>query len=272
MIWLVMIVLLPFGVQAQDSDVEEAADSTVVADTLAVSEDETDAGTFEKHTRQQWMPVAAEPKLQDAKTRKFDQNKLNEYANTSDYQYDIQQPSDRLSWWERFKAWLIEKLMSMFNSVPGGRDTRNTLFLVIAGALLIYAIIKFLGADPRSLFGRKPKSDELSLEEVETNIHSISFEEMIADAISKQQYKRAVRLFYLKSLKQMSDREWIEWQPYKTNYEYVRELKKSELTTDFRQVTYLFEYIWYGDFQLDQTSFKETENQFTNFEQKMKTV
>lgn len=262
-LWLTIWV--SFAAQAQDEDAEVVTDSVaMVADTVA--EDET----RNTHATQQWRPADAEPQFQDAKMRQFDQEKLNDYVNDSDYQYDLQQPSDRLSWWERFKMWLYQKIASLFSSVPGGKDTRNTILLIIAGALLVFAIIKFIGADPRSLFGRKAKSAELVGEEVETDIHSISFEEMIADAISKQQYKRAVRLFYLKSLKQLSDREWIEWQPYKTNYEYVRELKKSELSTDFRQITYLFEYIWYGDFHLDQNSFKETEQQFASFEQKLK--
>ncbi len=267
---LLAIIMLSFlATVAGRAQETESADSVQVA-VDSVAEEEADESAVSKHAQQQWRPIESEPQLQKAKKRTFDADKLNEYVNDRDYQYDLQQPSDRLSWWERFKSWLIQKLISLFESVPGGKTTRNTILYIIAGALLIYAVIRFIGANPRSLFGRKAKTTDLVAEEMEADIHSISFEEMIADAISKQQYKRAVRLFYLKSLKQLSDRDWIDWQPYKTNYEYVRELKKNELSNDFRQVTYLFEYTWYGDFHLDHESFKDTEKQFQDFEKKLK--
>jgi|GEM_PF-5423536 len=271
--WAVLVIsYILFLPVAQAQAAEVSTDSVRVDTAVGEQEPETDSGKMSRHVRQQWRPVQAEPQLQHARQRRFDREKLNEYANNSDYQYDLNQPSDRLSWWQRFKMWLYDKLAQMFESVPGGQNTRNRILLIIAGALLVYAILKFIGADPRSLFSRKAKANQVSLEEAEADIHTISFDDMIADAISKQQYKRAVRLFYLKSLKLLSDREWIDWQPYKTNYEYVRELKQNELSADFRQATYVFEYIWYGDFQLDQAAFAEIEKRFRDFEQELKMI
>ncbi|MDJ1480101.1 DUF4129 domain-containing protein [Cytophagaceae bacterium DM2B3-1] len=262
------VFLSTLNLQAQDTTIVKDA----VVDSVAIPATEED-NPISVHERQQWRPVVAEPQLQEAKLRKFDPDKLSDFVNNSDYQYDIKQPADRLSWWERFKAWLSELLNDLFRGygkIPGGDRTIKIIVIVISAGLLIFALIKFIGADPRSWFKRSAKTDELSLEDIENDIHSISFDEMIADAVAKQQHKRAIRLFYLKSLKQLSDRDWIDWQPYKTNYEYVKELKKNELLGDFKQLTYLFEYIWYGDFQLDAVSFKEAEQRFSGFEQKMR--
>lgn len=248
---------------------EAVVDSAVTAiDSLAGDEEAelSQEDLLKSHEKQKWRSVTTVPTLSQARPRTFNPDKLNDYANDSDYQYDLKQPDDRLSWWERFKEWLREIFRQMFDSVPGGEDTRDIILYIIAGALLVFAILKFIGADPRGLFGRKAASAELPVEEVEADIHSISFEDMIAEAVRNQQYKRAVRLFYLKTLKQLSDREWIDWRPYKTNYEYIRELKRNDLSGEFRQVTQLFEYIWYGDFPLNNNTFKDAENQFKNFE------
>ncbi len=238
-----------------------AADTSVVADSAVQRE------LLKKVSRQQWRSAKSDPGL-NQRQRVFDAQKLAGYRADSDYQYDRLSPPETLSWWQRLKNWLRELLgQTLFRQ--GSGDFWKTSAWIAAGILIAYAILKFIGADPRSLFARKPKSDNLSLDEAEANIHAISFDDMIAEATAKQQYKRAVRLFYLKSLKQLSDREWIDWRPYKTNYEYVRELKKNELDSDFKQVTYLFENVWYGDFQLNQNTFRETERQFKDFEQRI---
>ncbi len=258
-------ILFSLGLNAQTPE-PVAIDASVVADsTLGGAHREL----LETVLRQQWRSAKSDPGL-NQRQRIFDAQKLAEYRADSDYQYDRLSPPETMSWWQRLKSWLRELLGStLFRK--GSGSFWETFAWIVAGILIVYAILKFVGADPRSLFARKPQSGNLSLDEEEANIHAISFDDMIAEAIAKQQYKRAVRLFYLKSLKQLSDREWIDWRPYKTNYEYVRELKKNELDTDFKQVTYLFENVWYGDFQLNQASFQETERQFKDFERRINT-
>ncbi len=218
-----------------------------------------------------WRSVETDSVLNKAALHAFQKENLEKYLSDKDYLYDHNQPPERQSWWSRFLNWFFSKLGAVF--VPkGSGNTWRTILWVLAGVLVIFAIIKIVGADPRSLFARKPKSTDLSYTEDETDIHVIDFDALIAEAVSKQQYKRAVRLFYLKSLKQLSDREWIMWQPHKTNYEYVRELKNHAVATDFRQATHLFELIWYGDFQLTPASFSDTEKQFKELEKRINTM
>ena len=98
------------------------------------------------------------------------------------------------------------------------------------------------------------------------NIHELNFDQLIAEAIEKRYFRRAVRLFYLKSLKSMTDKNLIDWRPYKTNYDYQLELNKTPLEEPFSELTYLFNHVWYGNFELNEELFGDAKRQFLEFE------
>ncbi|MEO1589378.1 MAG: DUF4129 domain-containing protein, partial [Bacteroidota bacterium] len=61
-----------------------------------------------------------------------------------------------------------------------------------------------------------------------------------------------IRMYYLKGLQIMAERNIIQWQIQKTNQDYLREIRKSRkpLSERWRQLTYAFDYVWYGDLDL----------------------
>ena len=93
----------------------------------------------------------------------------------------------------------------------------------------------------------------------------MDFEERIKEAVNNRDYKLAVRLYYLKMLKLLSDKKIIDWQINKTNSSYVKEVKKINLHNQFEKITTIFEWIWYGEFPIDETSFVKVRNIFTEF-------
>jgi hypothetical protein len=69
----------------------------------------------------------------------------------------------------------------------------------------------------------------------------------------------------LKLLKKLTDNNLIKWQIDKTNRDYSIELSNSKYTNQFNQLSLVYEYIWYGDFKLNETIYKDTINQFNSF-------
>ena len=59
----------------------------------------------------------------------------------------------------------------------------------------------------------------------EDTIYGVDFPGGIAEALSRQDYREAVRLLYLQTLKQLSDAERIDWQLYKTPTQYLNEVR-----------------------------------------------
>ena len=85
----------------------------------------------------------------------------------------------------------------------------------------------------------------------EDTIYGVDFARGIADALSRSDYREAVRLLYLQTLKQLSDEKRIDWQLYKTPTQYVYEVRMPA----FRQLTNHFLRVRYGNFEATEALF-----------------
>ena len=85
----------------------------------------------------------------------------------------------------------------------------------------------------------------------EDTIYGVDFAERIADALARTDYREAVRLLYLQTLKQLSDGKRIDWQLYKTPTQYIYEVRLPA----FRQMTNHFLRVRYGNFEATETLF-----------------
>jgi len=57
----------------------------------------------------------------------------------------------------------------------------------------------------------------------------------------------------------------IEWLPDKTNSNYLYEIKNAEVKNQFSHLSYLYEYIWYGEFSINDREYQEAKTTFGNF-------
>ncbi|RFZ81201.1 DUF4129 domain-containing protein [Mucilaginibacter terrenus] len=181
-------------------------------------------------------------------------------------EFDYQQNYSGPSLWTRFWKWF----WSLFETSGGGKALGWFLIslkwlILIGGPLVIVLIIlKLTGIDPLSIFRRQPYTS-LAYSESEENIHEIDFDAEIEKAVSVNNYRLAVRLLYLRCLKQLSDSELINWQINKTNTNYINELTDNIQKDTFKQLTRQFEYAWYGDFLITAESYRKISQMFNNF-------
>jgi hypothetical protein len=216
-------------------------------------------------------PAGAEegPAQPPYRLRKFDARRVGEYLRDEDYAYDRDAVAEAPSLWFRFWSWVGDWLRDhIFRHVlrPGTEEYWEWGLYAMCALVIGWALLRLTGTDMRSLFYGKAKAGGLPFEENEANIHFIDFDKMIAEAVGQGQYRRAVRLFYLRTLKQLSDREIIDWRADKTNHDYLREWKRPDIEPGFRRLTTLFEYICYGDFGIDRDRFEQTQRAFQDFE------
>lgn len=74
----------------------------------------------------------------------------------------------------------------------------------------------------------------------------IDYAEALKQAFEQKDYRRAVRLRYLQILMTLEECGQIEWHVHKTNRSYAEEIQRRELRPAFDELTYIFEYVWYG--------------------------
>ena len=139
------------------------------------------------------------------------------------------------------------------------------ILMYVAIVALIIVLIYLVSKNTVSKSSRKITSDEIP-ELVEKDITEVDFDELIKRTAASGDYRKAVRLLYLESLKTLNHKKWINWKPYKTNYEYQLELSGTKLQSSFDRLTYNFEYIWYGHFDIDQAVYQQLERGFKDFQ------
>ena len=194
-----------------------------------------------------------------------DSKHLEAFRNDRDYQYsdDPQPPENPL---ERWLKELFSKFLKLFSFKSYESFWQYVIMAVVAGlALFLLYKTKVL----EYIFPSKKQSDATQYVVGQENIHEINFEEAISNALSTGDYRLAIRLQYLKILKLLTTRELIHWKPNLTNQSYVQELQKYPFHADFVELTKYFEFAWYGDFQINESGFKEMKDFSNSFQNKI---
>lgn len=177
--------------------------------------------------------------------------------------------------WDRFKEWLAGLFKNLFNftSDESAMNLVGIVLKVIAVLIVvgvIYLIVKVvMNKDGRWIFGKSSDGKIIRYEEVEKYLHRADFEKLIGDAIAAGEKRLCIRYYYLWLLKRMTDKQLIEWDIEKTNSDYHYEIKKPALREKFAYLSYLYDYIWYGEFELDKATFLKTK---ATFESALKSV
>jgi len=213
--------------------------------------------------------VPAQERIDSSKiqVKKFDAGAVNKFRTDKHFNYNEAQ--DDTSLWTRFWAWVWNKLFGWIKYTRYGGTVLEYVLIAAAVGLLIYVISKSLGIDPVKLWRGEARKVDVPYSESLENIHEINFDDEIEKAITQNNYRLAVRLLYLKCLKQLSDMQLIQWQIDKTNTAYIHELTDPGQQQTFKLITRQFEYVWYGNFGIDKQAFSNIDALFQDFKKQL---
>lgn len=135
----------------------------------------------------------------------------------------------------------------------------------ILGIVLIIAILGiilyFFNTNKGLLFNKKSHK-VLSEEYINENILEIDLKQLLNQAIKDQNKELVIRYQFLTFLKNLSSKNYIDWNPEKTNTDYFYEIKNKNLKTDFEYASYLYTYIWYGKYEVTDEIYKKATHHF----------
>ncbi len=92
--------------------------------------------------------------------------------------------------------------------------------------------------------------------DMETNdIFAINYQKEIDKAVGMNNYRLAVRLMFLRLLRNLSDKNIIQYKQDSTNFDYMMQLRSTGMYPDFFRLTRNYEYSWYGQFDIDKEKY-----------------
>lgn len=195
----------------------------------------------------------------------FNKNFKDKY-NDKPFIYEEKSPVKSL--WDRFEEWFIQWLKRNFDVQDGKNATTilgytvNTIAVILI-LLVIFLIVKaILNKEGTWIFGSKSDTSLIRYDEIEKNLHLVDFEKLIKESINSGEHRLSIRYYYLFLLKKMSEKQLIEWDVEKTNSDYIYEIKSPQLKANFEYLSYLYNYIWYGEFELSLQEFEKAKKAF----------
>lgn len=142
---------------------------------------------------------------------------------------------------------------------------RTLMWVIIIGAFAA-VVIWYLISGNILLVRRAPKKViNEEEEEISEDIFALNYEKEIQKAIANKNYRLAVRLMYLQTLKRLSEKNIIRYTHERTNSDYLTEIFNTRYYKDFFRLTRNFEYTWYGQFDLSGEAFSMMQDEFKQF-------
>lgn len=184
----------------------------------------------------------------------------------ADFIYEFKTPEKNA--WDRFKEWLADTLRNFFSFTNDEKsmDAAEMVLKTIAALIVIfviYLIVKSLmNKEGRWIFGRSSDTKIIHYDDIEKNLRLQDFEKLIVEAQQSGDKRLVIRYYYLWFLKKMTERQIIEWDIEKTNSDYFNEIKSPAAKDRFAYLSYLYDYVWYGEFELDDASYESTKTAF----------
>lgn len=189
----------------------------------------------------------------------------------SDGDFVYERNIENSGWWTRFKQWLSDLIKDLFNLNNAGQASKATdialkIGVVIIFLLVIYFIFKAVMNDEGTwVFGKSSDKKIIQIADIENNLQATDFIQLIAEAERDGNYRLAIRYYYLWLLKSLTKAEIIAYDVEKTNSDYFNEIASKPLKDEFLYTSYLYNYIWYGEFDVNEQQFTKAKTAFVKF-------
>ncbi|MFZ1452090.1 MAG: DUF4129 domain-containing protein, partial [Ferruginibacter sp.] len=210
-----------------------------------------------------------------------------ERADTSLYINDLTLSYDSIKNWRNLKAYAYTKYLdSLLKSIkkkeakkPPRPQTSilsrlfnsnivTVMLWSVAIAFVLFILYRLFLAE--GAFQRKSKLTraEAAVEE-EIITKESDFDALIRQSLQSGNYRHAVRYQYLRTLHLLAEKNMVQLAPDKTNFQYVSEIANRNHQQPFASLTLNYEYVWYGEFEIDKNIYDKIESNFRGFNQKI---
>jgi len=148
----------------------------------------------------------------------------------------------------------------------GSKLFRDVLWVIImagfAGIIVWYLVYSNVG-----FFARRDSAidtGENAPEETD-DIFSINYPLQIEKAGAAGNFRLAIRFLFLRLLRDLAQKNVIQYRQGKTNFEYLVQLHPTVYYKDFFRLVRHYEYAWYGKFEINSDTYNLVKKDFDGF-------
>ena len=173
-------------------------------------------------------------------------------SNEFDYKLNEAKPKDEpdLEW--------IYSILKIIDSI----NWENVMYAIL-GICFFIILFKLYRNGIIFNFKNNPKIEEdIHFDFIENNLQTIDLNQLIEQAKTNKNYRLAIRYYHYQNTQNLANKEFINWNPKKTNQQLIHEIKKVEIKKLYQNNTLIFNRIWFGHFQIDEIQFQEFEANF----------
>lgn len=208
--------------------------------------------------------------------KQFNERQINSYKNKKAFNYNVEEAGPSL--YEQISEWINRVLRKFFSWFFDDVETPvgffmlflNTLPYIIAVIVLYLMINFFLKINSKNILNGQTNKNIIQIEDDEELLNSKDLPRLIKLAENDKDYRLATRYQYVLLLQKLSNREYILWEQQKTNEDYIKELALKNIQADFENITRFYDFVWYGNFKVNEQEYQSGILQVTKIEEKIK--
>jgi hypothetical protein len=191
-------------------------------------------------------------KVPDSTVRRLKRDKAFAYANDDALLEKEEQREERQT-----STW--DGAYRFFSS-----DAVRVLMYVLLGLFLIFVIYRIIVVNNLYFIPSRKKlvHDDDGGEE---NISDENIDVKIRNAAAAGDFRTAIRYSYLKGLRLLNDKGWIRMHAQATNHDYLYQVSKYPVAGDFNFLTRVYDYVWYGEFVVNDEQYARLQTEFQKF-------
>jgi hypothetical protein len=185
--------------------------------------------------------------------------------DTPEFNYS-EQALNRFSWWDRLRRSVNDFFASVLPDWSISSTTLVLRILAILGVCALIFVIYRLVASGKKIFVRDMwEKQEAAVDLIEKNLETTDIRTYLDDALAQKNYTLAIRFLHLINLQTLARKGFIAWDYRKTNHDFLMEIQSLPLREGFEKTRTVYEYIWYGNFAIDESRFLNYQALFVQF-------
>lgn len=144
------------------------------------------------------------------------------------------------------------------------------VWIIIVGSFLGFLAILLTNSNVRlfrrsKIISKDPENDEMETDD----IFAINYQKEIDRAVNAGNFRLAVRFMFLRLLRDLADKNVIQYTQDKTNFDYLLQLHNTSWYPGFFRIVRNYEFTWYGHFEVDKDMFNVIKSDFDGFDKQL---